>query len=87
MKKKIKFPYLSLTVSQFPELNSWEIKIQVVKTEQVTEINFPMNSRKAISLFSMAIISEMAEERRGFAKTHTLLKYDTVAPVDNKSCI
>lgn len=62
-KKKNKFPYLPLTVSQFPELNSWEIKTQVFKTEQETEINFHMNSRKAISLFSMVIISEVAEEK------------------------
>lgn len=61
--------------------------MQVVKTEQVTEINFHMNSRKAISLFSMVIISEMAEERRGFTKTHTLLEDYIVAPVDNRSCI
>lgn len=64
------FPYLFLTVSQFPELNSWEIKVQVVKTEQVTEINFQMNSRKAISLFSMVIISEMAEQRNAQNPTH-----------------
>lgn len=69
-KKPFFFPYRPLTLSQLPELNSWEIKIQVVKTEQVTEINFHMNSRKAIRLFSMVIIREMAEERQGFAKTH-----------------
>lgn len=78
---------MPLTVSQFPELNSWEMKRQVAKIEQVTKINFHVNSRKAISLFSTVIISEMAEERRGFTKTYTLLKDDIVVPVDNKSCV
>lgn len=63
------------------------MKIQVVKTEQVTEINFHVNSRKAINLFSTVRISEIAEERRGFAKIHIFLKDDVVVPVDNKSYI
>lgn len=63
------FFHLPLSISQFPEFNNWEMKIQVVKTEQVIEINFHLNSRKANSLFSLVTISEMADERRGFAKS------------------
>lgn len=38
---------ICLHISKFLKLNSWDITIHVVETEQVKEINFHPNSRKA----------------------------------------
>lgn len=48
------------------------------------EISFHLNSRKANSLFSLVMISEMTDEGKGLAKTHSPLKDEAVASIDNK---
>lgn len=63
------------------------MKIQVVKTEQVTEINFHLNSRKAKKQTAYSAWSQLVKwlmKEGALQKAHVLLKDDVVAFTDNK---